>query len=132
MEDKQEIVESNEEQKDYSKRDKIKYLTIYSSIFVVLPTILATIFTLIFHNPYLPESIFAIFGSLSILIALFRSTNRDTKNYRKNHTIIEDKETPEYRLYSFHQRISYIVGAIVLLLAVGSFYLMYLLGQFNV
>lgn len=129
MENKPEVVEV--EEKEYNKRDKIKYILIYAGVFVLAPTIIGISLTLIFQNYYLVEAVYTIFGCLSILLALFKSHRRDSKNIRKTHTIVEDKDASEYRQYSFQQWISYIAGAISLVLAIASFYIMNAMGLFS-
>ena len=126
-----EVIES-EEPGIYSRKDKIKYVLIYSSIFILMPTGIGIPLTAIFSNPYIIESSYVIFGAISIIFAFIRSTRRDTKNIRKNHTLVEDKETEEYRKYSFQQWVAYISGAVSLVLSIAAFYICDAIGLFAI
>ena len=128
IEPKPEIVEEGSEESRFNKR---KYLIIYSSIFFLVPSAIGIPLTAALQNGTYIESAYAIFGTISLLAGLFRSWQRDSKNIRKNHTIVEDKDTPLYREFSFKQWTCYVVGIVLLVLSVGSFYLCGLFGVTN-
>ena len=132
MKEKLEPIEpiADDEDREYTKKDKIIFASIYCSIFILLPAAIGLPLTFGLKTPYYVDAIFMIFGSVSILAALFRSYRRDSTNYRKNHTVVEDKDSTNYKIYSFHQLVAYIAGAISLGIGVGLFYLLDAIGLF--
>lgn len=109
---------------DY-KKERLAILIVVLSV-VLLPTIVGVTLMLIFQRSVILESLYAIFGTLTILAALFRSWRRDSKNYRKEHTIVEDKDTKEYKSYRCLQITLYVTGLSLLALT-G---IVYVLGMF--
>ena len=128
IEPKPEIVEDDSQESSFDKR---KYIIIYSSIFFLAPTAIGVPLTITLRNGTYIESLYVIFGVISLLIGVIRSWNRDSKNVRKNHTIVEDKESASYRQFFFIQMTSYIVGVILLGISVGAFYICEAAGIFN-
>ena len=133
MKEKLEPLDPIEEEtpKEYTKKDKFKFALIYSLIFLGVPMAVGMPLTAALNNLNYIESLYIIFGAISMLAALFRGYRRDSKNYRKNHTVVEDHDSVEYVQYSFHQMVAYIVGIIAIGLGVGFFYLFYGLGLFQ-
>ena len=128
IEPKPEIVEDDSQESSFDKR---KYIIIYSSIFFLAPTAIGVPLTITLRNGTYIESLYVIFGVISLLIGVIRSWNRDSKNVRKNHTIVEDKDTPQYKAYRFQQMTSYIVGFILLAVSVAAFYICEAAGVYN-
>ena len=112
----------------YSKKDIFIYALIHASIFLLLPTVIGISLTAILKMRQIAEAMYVIFGTISILFALFRSRRRDSKNFRKNHTISEDKDTPEYKQFFYQQLIAYVFGLISIALSVPCFYICIAIG----
>lgn len=92
-------------------RDNWGYL-LFSAIFLILPTITGLIFYLTLGTLYQFEAAFVIFGCISLIIGIFRTRRRDTKNFKTNKTLHEDTDTDEYRQYRFEQWVFYITGLV--------------------
>lgn len=88
---------------------------LFSAIFLILPAVVGLIFWATLHTFTQFEAAFALFGIISILLALLRSRSRDSKNFKKNKTLHEDKKTDSYKQYRFEQWIFYITGLVDLL-----------------
>lgn len=129
IEEKKDIVEEDESQD--SSFWKIKYVLIYSAIFFLIPTAVGVPLTACLSNGSYVESLYVIFGVISMLVGIVRGWNRDSKNFRKNHTTVEDKDSSAYRQFVFQQWTSYIVGIILLGLSVAAFYICQAAGIFN-
>lgn len=129
IDNNKEIVEEDESQE--SSFEKKKYILIYSLIFFLVPTAVGIPLTAVLRNGTYIESFYVIFGVLSLLMGIFRSWQRDSKNIRKTHTIVEDKDTPSYKQFVIKQWTSYIVGLILLALSVGAFYICNAIGVVN-
>ena len=87
------------------------------SLVELIPLVLGLVFSLIFENFVILETSFAIFGVLMFLFALARNWNRDSNNYKKNKTIVEDKKTDSYKEYKKFQRALWILGIVNLVLS---------------
>ena len=99
---------------------KIKEVLIYVVI-ILIPTILGVVLSLVFNKWIILESVYLIWGCVLVLVALFNSRRRDGKNLKKNRTIVEDKNTKEYKEYRNFQIRLYILGAICAVLSLISF-----------
>lgn len=95
---------------------------VYSLIFLVLPAIIGIIFYFTIHSAVQLEAAFVIFGAFSILIGLFRTRRHDTKNFRKNKTLHEDKDTEEYKGFAVGQWFFYVTGIVDLLISLLMFF----------
>ena len=111
-----------------AKKDIFVYALIYASIFLFLPTVIGISLTAILKMRQIAEAMYVIFGTISLLFALFRSRRRDTKNYRQNHTIVEDKESADYKLFFYQQLFAYLFGVTSILLSVPCFYICVAIG----
>lgn len=99
------------------------FILIFVLVAVLLPTIVGVILMLVFQRSVILESLYAIFGSLILIVALFRSRARDSANIKKEHTVVEDHNTKEYKKYSRFQAVLYFTGAGLLVLT-GIVYLL--------
>ena len=106
-----------------TKKDRLKYILIYVGVMFLLPSAAGISLTAIFSMPSLVESIYIIFGALSLLFMLFRMRATDSANYKKNKTVFVDKNTPEHKEHTFKQWISFIVGIVDLLCSLAAFYI---------
>ena len=125
---KTEVVEDESQESSFSK---IKFLLIYCSIFFLTPSAVGIPLTAVLRNGTYVEALYVIFGAISLLLGMVRGWNRDSKNFRKYHTTVEDKESASYRQFFFIQMTSYIVGLILLGISVGAFYICEAAGIFN-
>ena len=107
------------------KKEKL-FILIVVLVATLLPTIAGVTLMLIFKRSVILESLYAIFGAGILIIAFFRSWRRDSANYRKDHTVVEDKESSAYKSYRNMQIALYITG-VALLLMTG---VIYVLGYF--
>ena len=110
---------------DDKKKNKL-FILIFSLAAFLLPTIVGLILTLIMQRMVFLEAFYIIFGVITLLVALHRSRRRDTKNYKANHTMVEDKEKEEFKDYRKTQILLYCLGVFLLLCSLGAF----LLGKY--
>lgn len=99
------------------------FILIFVLVSILLPTIVGVTLMLVFHRSVILESLYAIFGALILIIALFRSRARDSINIKKTHTVVEDTNTKEYKKYKNLQVTMYFTGAGLLVLT-GIVYLL--------
>ena len=107
-----------------NKKERL-FILIFCICAVGLPLIVGTILTIIFQRIVLLESSLIICGVLVILLALFRSRRRDSKNYKENKSVHEDHESESYLEYRRLQITLYIVGLSLIVLSV----IAYILGE---
>ena len=111
------------------KKEKL-FILIVVLVATLLPTIAGVTLMLIFQRSVILESLYAIFGAGILIVALFRSWRRDSVNYRKDHTVVEDKETSAYKSYRNMQIALYITGAALLIMTGVIYVLGYFVFQF--
>ena len=111
------------------KKEKLSILIVIL-VATLLPTIAGVTLMLIFKRSVILESLYAIFGAGILIVALFRSWRRDSVNYRKDHTVVEDKETSAYKSYRNMQIALYITGAALLIMTGVIYVLGYFVFQF--
>lgn len=100
-----------------------KSLIIYASVMVGLSLGLGFLITGITKDFVYVELIVAIFGIISLLLMMIRIRARDSRNYKKNKSIVEDKNTVAYKNWKAMQFCCLIVGVVLLLLSLLFFYL---------
>ena len=76
----------------------------------LIPAVVALALTLAFSNFQYFHYIYALWGILIFLYALLRNWRRDTKNYKTNHSIVEDKTTESYKEYKKTQLTLWLTG----------------------
>lgn len=113
----------NEIEKEQLRKQRILFVIIYSAIFIVVPTAIGIPIAAIFYHRTILEALYLVFGVIALLIPLFKSRIRDSKNWKENHTIVEDKESDSYKNYRFLQTVMYIVGLITILLSIPSYFI---------
>ena len=111
------------------KKEKL-FILIVVLVATLLPTIAGVTLMLIFQRSVILESLYAIFGAGILIVALFRSWRRDSVNYRKDHTVVEDKNTSAYKSYRNMQIALYITGAALLIMTGVIYVLGYFVFQF--
>ena len=83
----------------------------------LVPLILGLIFSFVFENFVFLETFFAIIAVLMLLFAMLRGWNRDTNNYKKNKTIVEDQKSESFKEYKKFQVTLWILGLLNLLVS---------------
>ena len=58
------------------------------------------------------EVIYVVFGLIDLLLITIRLRIRDSRNYKKNKSIVEDKTTKEYKTWIREQYLIAILGAV--------------------
>ena len=81
------------------------------AIVELIPALIALVLTLSFDNFLYFHYIYALWGVVIFLYALLRNWRRDTKNYKANHSIVEDKTTESYKEYKKNQLTLWLTGA---------------------
>lgn len=103
------------------KKSKFLYALIYCAIAIGVPSIIGIPLTASLSLPPIVEASYIIVGVISIMYGIFRSHFRDSRNYKKNKTVIEDKNTKEYQDYRFRQWTAYLAGLTDLLLSLVAY-----------
>ena len=114
-------VESNDEaieEKELSWKPSI----IYSAIMVLLPLAIGFIVSVSVNDFRYIEILCALFGVLSLLFTMIRIRARDSKNIKKDKTILEDKKTISYRSWFRLQICMALVGVVLLILSLVFFF----------
>lgn len=106
---------STSEEKEY--KNNWKSIIIYSSVMITLGVGIGFIVTAINNDFVYVEIITAIFGVLSMLFMMARIRGRDSENYKKNKSIVEDKKTMDYKNWLRMQLSMLAVGVFMLLLS---------------
>lgn len=83
----------------------------------LIPTVLGLVFSFVFENFVILETSYAILAVLLLLFAMARSWNRDSNNFRKNKTVVEDKKTDSYKEYRNFQLTLWILGIVNFLIS---------------
>lgn len=112
------------EENRINKKDVLKYSLIFAGVIDVLPITIGVILMVTLQNYIYLEILCFAFGAIGLLAAIFRSTVRDRRNYKKNKSVFEDKTTPEYRTYRVIQWLM-IASAILILILSFIFYLIF-------
>ena len=87
-----------------------KIITI--AVVELFPAVIALVLTLTLSNFLYFHYIYALFAIVMFLFALIRNWRRDTKNYKKQHSIVEDPKTEDFKEYKRFQRTLWILGAV--------------------
>lgn len=76
---------------------------VYLILCLAIPGLVGGILSAIFRNLIYLESCFVVGGCLELIIWLWRPRARESAHYRKEKTIVEDKQTKEYRKFAIQQ-----------------------------
>ena len=112
------------EENRINKKDVLKYSLIFAGVIDVLPIIVGVILMVTLQNYIYLEVMCFAFGAIGLLAAIFRSSTRDRRNYKKNKSVFGDKTTPEYRTYRVIQWLM-IASALLILILSFIFYLIF-------
>ncbi len=103
------------------KRRLIKYI-VYSSIDLVVGTLIALILSWSFKSYRYMEAAYFVWGTLNYLFIVVRRRVRDGKLIKENHSIVEDKESLEYIYFKRSQWAVFILGSVFMLLSLICFF----------
>lgn len=90
---------------------------VYFACIVAIPGIAGGILAALNQSLIYLEVLYVIFGLVDLLLITIRIRLRDSKNYKKNKTIYEDKKSPEYIKWIKEQYLIAVVGVIDLLIS---------------
>lgn len=103
------------------KKEILKYTLVFFGVIVLIPLAVGLPLSLVFKTFVYLESLFIVFGAFGLLVVVFRSRRRDSRNYKNNKTIFEDKTTSEFKSYRLIQWILVGVSLFALLCSLFSF-----------
>lgn len=102
--------------KNLTKNNIIAY-ALYIGVMVLLPGIIGGVLALSQKDLIYLEVIYVVFGLIDIMIITVRIRMRDSRNYKKDKTIVEDKNAPEFKKWLMEQYLIAIIGAIDLVIS---------------
>lgn len=96
---------NNNEELNKKQRFLTRGAVIYASLLLTIPGIIGGVL-FIFQRSFITfEVMYVVFGILGILFCLIRNWARDGRNYKKNGSIVEDKDTIEYKNHKHTQMV---------------------------
>ena len=98
-----------------------KFNTIYLIVSTLIPLAIGGIALLITEYLGVFEAAYVLIGLIDLLIITIRLHARDSRNYKKNKSIVEDKTTKDYKEWKNFQYLLGLAGAIDLLLSLVAF-----------
>ena len=98
----------------------VAYL-IFVTVVVLIPGVVGGILSGINQDLIYLEVIYVIFGLINLMLITIRIRMRDSKNYKKDKTITEDKTADSYRIWIKEQYLIAITGIIDLVISLVVF-----------
>lgn len=92
-------------------------------ILELIPTTIGIVFYFVHHDFHIMEVVYALLGVLLFLFAIARNWNRDSSNFKKNKTIVEDPKSESYKEYKKFQKELWILGIVNCLLSLLVFFI---------
>ena len=115
--------ENKSEVNSLNKTEIFRYAIVFFFAVDVVPAVVGIPLMVAFQTSIYMEVFYIVFGVIALLAVLFRSRRRDSKNYKNNKTIFEDKTTPEYRSYRIIQWLMIASGVLALGLSLASYFI---------
>ena len=105
---------------DENKSEKL-FILIYGLVAFLIPTVTGLVLTIVLQRIVFLEAFYIIFGSLTLIFALYRSRKRDNRNYKKykGNQMPEEKESD--RVFRNTQIFLYALGVTLLASSVVAF-----------
>ena len=83
--------ENKSEVNSLNKTEIFRYAIVFFFAVDVVPAVVGIPLMVAFQTSIYMEVFYIVFGVIALLAVLFRSRRRDSKNYKNNKTIFEDK-----------------------------------------
>lgn len=88
---------------------------VFLLVLLLIPTIIGLVLYILMQNLLYWEILYIIFGLVELLVMMAKIRARDSSNYRKNKTLVEDKKTDEYKHYIRGQKVLFACAVLTIL-----------------
>lgn len=83
----------------------------------LIPTVVGVVLAILFENFQYLHYIYGLFGIIIFLFALLRNWRRDTKNFKTQGSIVEDRTSESFKGYKKFQKTLWIMGILNIVLS---------------